>query len=314
MGIGEKQIDGTVFDIQGHSVHDGPGSRTLVFLKGCPLKCNWCSNPEGQNLFPEPLYLKQKCIYDFLCMKGCISNAIKTDRDSLIFNRVKCMACVDYTCAKACCTSAVRIAGYKLSVDELFKRVQKDRAFWGDEGGVTLTGGEPLLQTEFAIEFLKRCYDSYIHTAMETCGYVCADIIKRVLGLLDWIFFDLKHMDEDKHIEGTGVSNKLILENAKFLASEFKGRIIFRIVIIPSYNDSKDSIRRFSEFISALPLDQKEVNILPLHHMGREKYVMLGKKYYSDGLNMPDDSKMKEIKEIFVSYGIKCYMGSDTPF
>lgn len=314
MEIDSTSIFGTVFDIQGYSVHDGPGSRTLIFLKGCSLECKWCSNPEGQNLFPEPLYLKQRCIHDALCVKECQFNAINVDADSLIFDRSKCSKCDKYFCAKVCCGSAVRIAGYKISVDELFKKVQKDRDYWGKDGGITLTGGEPLMQGDFTLNLLKRCYGSYIHTAIETCGYVSNDIIKRVLGLLDWIFFDLKHMDDDKHIEGTGVSNKLILENAKFLASEFKGRIVFRIVIIPSYNDSAESINNFVKFIRSLPLDNREVNILPLHHMGKEKYTMLGRKYFSDDLTMPQDSKMDEIREIFISYGIKCYIGSDTPF
>lgn len=310
----QNQIYGTVFDIQGYSVHDGPGSRTLVFMKGCPLECKWCSNPEGQNLFPEPLYLRQRCIHDTLCVKECQFNAIKIDADSLVFDRSKCSNCDKYFCVRSCCGSALRIAGYKLSVDDLFKKIQRDRNYWGKDGGITLTGGEPLMQGDFTLNLLKRCYDSYIHTAIETCGYVRDDIIKRVPGLLDWIFFDLKHMDDDKHIEGTGVSNKLILENAKFLASEFKGRIVFRIVIIPDYNDSIESINGFIKFIKSLPLDNREVNILPLHHMGKEKHSMLGRKYFSDKLIMPNCSKMEKIKEVFISQGLKCYIGSDTPF
>lgn len=310
----QDQIFGTVFDIQGYSVHDGPGGRTLVFMKGCPMRCKWCSNPEGQSLFPEPLYLKARCVHDALCIKECASGAIGIDGDSLVFDKSKCHKCQEYSCAKVCCGAAVRIAGYKISLDELFRKIQKDRAFWGKDGGVTLTGGEPLLQSEFAVEILKRCYDSYIHTAIETCGFVPRQVYERVIAHLDWMFFDLKHIDDEKHIEGTGVSNKLILENARWLASKFKGRMVFRIVIIPSYNDSDESIDAFVEFIKSLALAEKEVNVLPLHHMGREKYTMLGRKYFYDDLTMSENSRMEGIKEIFISHGIKCYIGSDTPF
>ncbi len=314
MAIENTSIFGTIFDIQGYSVHDGPGGRTVIFLKGCPLECKWCSNPEGQNIFPEPLYLKQKCIHDALCVKECQFDAIKVDVDSLIFDRAKCSTCDKYFCAKVCCGSAVRIAGYKLSVEELFGRVQKDRDYWGKDGGITLTGGEPLLQSEFALEFLQLCYDSYIHTAVETCGFMPRQVYEKAVGYLDWIFFDLKHIDDFRHIEGTGVSNKLILENARFLSSEFNGRIVFRIVIVPGYNDSEESIDGFIEFMETLPMVSKEVNILPLHHMGMDKFTMLGRKYFLDGLIIPRDSDILKIRETFMAHGIKCYIGSDTPF
>ncbi|OGV17533.1 MAG: hypothetical protein A2X47_04020 [Lentisphaerae bacterium GWF2_38_69] len=310
----DRKIYGTIFDIQGHSVHDGPGSRTLIFLKGCPMKCRWCSNPEGQNLFPEPLYLKQKCIYDSLCVRGCPERAIKIDNDILLVDRKKCANCKEYLCAKVCCSGALRIAGRRVSIDEVFTIIQRDRAFWGNDGGVTLTGGEPLMQGEFTLNLLRKCYDSYIHTAIETCGYVSNKTVKSVLPYLDWIFFDLKHINEKKHIEATGVSNKLILDNVKLVASEFKGRLIFRIVIIPDYNDSDEETKAFADFINSLPLKIKEVNILPLHHMGKEKYAMSGRDYYFSDIIYENEERLFEIKRIFNKNNIECNIGADTPF
>jgi pyruvate formate lyase activating enzyme len=169
-----------------------------------------------------------------------------------------------------------------------------------------------MFQPEFTTEILKECHDSYIHTGLETCGYVSWRYYKEVLNYIDWIFFDIKHMDPEIHKKGTGVSNKLILENAKRIASQGSYRMIFRMVIIPGFNDSLENITATAEFVRKI--GKEEVNILPIHHLGSTKYELLGMKYTYRTIKTPNLERMEEIKEIFGTYSIKCYIGGLTPF
>ncbi|MCX6279035.1 MAG: glycyl-radical enzyme activating protein [Bacteroidetes bacterium] len=340
-------IKGILFDIQGFSVHDGPGCRTLVFLKGCSLQCAWCSNPEGISPYPEPLWNARKCTYDMACVTACPSDAINPDADLLIFDKTKCGVCSSFECINACCSGALRLAGYQLSVDEIFMQITRDRQYWGPDGGVTLTGGEPFLQPKFTFDLLKRCYDSYIHTAVETCGNVAWQNISPALPFLDWIFFDLKHSDPEKHQKMTDPgyksgchkiqsknspilqfsnpsitnssnpsivfnSHQRILANARHLASEFKGRLIFRMPVIPGFNDDAENIAATARFI--LETGRNEINILPVHHLGREKYNLLGETYYTTEFSIPTKDNLYKIRDQFINSGIECYIGSDTPF
>jgi len=305
---------GVIFDIQGHSVHDGPGARTLVFLKGCHLNCSWCSNPEGQHPYPEPMYNHDKCISDNLCVNACHLNAITSSNKTLFFDKNKCKECHEFKCEYVCCSSAIKIAGREISINELMARIKKDRLFWGDSGGVTFTGGEPLLQYNFLLKILKKCYDSYIHTTVETCGYASSSQMRGIFPYTDWIFFDIKHMNREKHLKYTGVDNAKIINNAKITASEFKGRLIFRMVIVPGFNDSESEIIEFADFINSLNLTEKEVNLLPIHHMGISKYKMLELKYYADNLPKITAARLKTLADILISKKINCYIGADTPF
>ncbi len=303
---------GTIFDIQGFSVHDGPGCRTLIFLKGCSIRCAWCSNPEGLHLYREPLYNRQKCIFDDLCVKACSSNAITHHEESLLFDRKKCSNCTTFECIDACCTGALKKGGYHVTLDELFATIQRDRQYWGSIGGVTLTGGEPFLQPEFCEGILKRCYSSYIHTVVETCGNVPWKNIERSLDFLDWIFYDLKQADPVKHRLMTLAGNELILENARKLSEVFKGRLVFRLPLIPGFNDDAASVKELSDFI--ISTGRKEINILPAHHFGREKYNLVGKTYYTDDFRTPEKEDLQRVQGLFESRGIRCYSGSETPF
>ena len=302
---------GYIFDIQGYSVHDGPGCRTLVFLKGCRLNCRWCSNPEGIQSFPLPLYNADKCLFDSLCVNACPENAITSNEKSLTFNRTLCADCISYKCTKACNTGAVKVAGYYISTNELLERLQKDRNYWGKDGGITLTGGEPLYQADFAKDILKKCYESYIHTAIETCGNIHWQYYEKAIEFLDLIFFDIKHIDAAKHNEWTGADNKLILENIAKLVKHFKGRIIIRLPVIPGFNDKDDEIESIADFMNRTGLN--EINILPLHHLGSEKYKLLGIPYKVSH-DIPSPALLNHIQSLFTAKGIHCYNNYMTPF
>ncbi len=335
----EELTTGYIFDIQGFSVHDGPGCRTLIFFKGCSLECAWCSNPEGISFYPEPLYRNSKCTLDEHCINACKHGAISIAKnetcDHLNFRRDICAKCNTYDCASACCSDALKIGGYKVSVDDLYNRIHRDRQYWGEGGGITLTGGEPFAQPEFAFNFLKHCYEAYIHTAVETCGNVAWSHYKKALPYIDWIFFDLKTLDESRgdlltysrspsarphdllsasppdRLSGyTPISN--ILENARRIAQEFPGRLIFRLPVIPGFNDDAENINNTASFIRST--GRKEVNLLPLHHLGREKYNLLDKQYYTNNFNIPANGNLENIAQQFKSLGITCYIGSETPF
>jgi pyruvate formate lyase activating enzyme len=308
----EKETKGYIFDIQGLSVHDGPGCRTLIFLSGCSLNCFWCSNPEGISKKPLPLHFNSKCISCFDCIKECRKNAITNDENGYIINREICYDCKEQKCVSACYTDALKLSGYEITVSKLIKIIQRDRQFWGSGGGMTLTGGEPLLQIDFAREILKHCHESYIHTAVETCGNIPKKNFDEVMPYLDWIFFDLKHMNSKTHLKGTKSGNKAILENAKYVAGGFEGRLIFRLPLIPMFNDSIENIHAVISFIK--DTGRNEINVLPLHHLGREKYPIINRTYSGLDHPVPTKSELNKIKKIFTDENIKCYIGSETPF
>lgn len=307
---------GLIFDIQGFSVHDGPGCRTLIFLKGCPLNCGWCSNPEGINPNYQVLYYRSKCkAVDYGCMDLCPFGVIKksSHRMGIEIDRKECDNCRTLDCVKGCLHDALRISGRHIHVDELMRRIQRDRRFWGSGGGITFTGGEPMFQFEFVTEVLRRCYEGYIHTSIETCGHISWEAYEMAIPYLDWIFFDLKHMDSDKHEVDTGQSNDLILKNAKRLASINRNyRLIFRMPVIPGFNDDVENIWNTAEFIAGT--DVKEINVLPIHYLGLSKYDVLGVECSYDSFVKVSREKLAQIKGIFREHSIECYIGSSTPF
>lgn len=258
------------------------------------------------------MYFENKCILCGQCVENCPHNAISIETEEFHINRDLCNNCNDPSCFKECFTEALRICGYDITVSKLFDIILRDRQFWGSKGGITLTGGEPLLQFDFVKEILSRCYDSYIHTAIETCGFVPVQNLIEILPFCDWIFFDLKHMNPIEHLNGTLADNQLILVNAKRLSREFKGRLIFRLPVIKKYNDSEQNINEIIEYIKET--GRHELNILPLHHLGREKYRLINKTYKADKDSVPDRKDMESIKELCIQKGIDCYIGDDTPF
>ncbi len=307
-----QEDKGYIFDIQGLSVHDGPGCRTLIFLSGCTLKCFWCSNPEGISGKPSLLYFSRKCIRCGNCVQACQHNAIKIEGNQHRINRSYCLHCEKNVCLEECYTDALQLGGYEISVSKLFSIIQRDRNYWGSGGGITLTGGEPLLQIDFVKEILKRCHDSFIHTAIETCGNVPWSSFLEVLPYLDWIFFDLKHTNKPEHKEATSAENVLILENACLLSTHFTGRLIFRLPLIPGFNDTDENITSTIAFLKNIR--SKEINVLPLHHLGREKYEMLGIDYKGNHFPVPTIEQLRQVAATFNDAGILCYIGSETPY
>lgn len=294
-----SSIKGIVFDIQRFSIQDGPGIRTTVFLKGCPLRCLWCSNPESQKFPPELFFSESLCVRCHRCVEVCPTGATELNSDGTIqINYELCKACGE--CVKVCPSGARTTSGKLMSIEEVLDMVKKDSLFYRNSGGgVTASGGEPLYQPDFLIGLFKECQEAGIQTALDTSGYACWETIEKILGYVDLVLFDIKHMDSEKHKEYTGVDNKLILRNAEKLAQERKPLII-RVPLIPGYNDSEENIMALARFMRERELVR--IDLLCYHQFGRKKYEMLGREYKLSGVNTYKDEEVQMIKEELESF------------
>ncbi|MCD6419293.1 MAG: glycyl-radical enzyme activating protein [Synergistetes bacterium] len=296
---------GIIFDIKRFSVHDGPGIRTTIFFKGCPLSCWWCHNPESQSMNPELMLWPDRCIGCETCIKVCPNKAVSLIDNMIVTNRKKCVACG--VCADNCPASAREIVGRRVSVEELLRDIEKDVTFYDESGGgVTISGGEPFLQWEFLENLLKECREREIHTAVDTTGYVDSDVILRVSDVIELFLYDLKLMDDSKHKYYTGVSNGLILKNLKLLDSAGK-RIFARFPLIPGINDDEDNIRKTAEFVSGLS-SVEEIDVLPYHKGGEQKAKRIGKRYLYNG-EQPTDEVVERVVNLLQGYGLKVKIG-----
>lgn len=304
---------GLIFDFQGFSVHDGPGCRTVIFFKGCPLHCRWCSNPEGIKPEPELIYYPNRCRGDLECLKVCPCHAVSPLEGKPVFKREKCLNCDSKPCIEACSYQALQCSGEHVGGEELLGKIRRDRQYWGSRGGVTLSGGEPMAQFCFIKSLLKSCYDAYIHTALETCGFAPWEHFRQVLPYLEWIFFDLKHLNDESHREATGAGNRQILENARRLAENEKNyRLMFRLPLIKNFNDDPQSLRQIAKFLREL--GKREINLLPQHHLGAGKYQSLGLDYPYPDFKLHSPDELATIVGIMAKNGVTAYLGSDTPF
>jgi pyruvate formate lyase activating enzyme len=301
---------GTVLKIERFAIHDGPGIRTLIFMKGCPLRCGWCSTPESHKLSPEMEYFADRCLRCARCVEVCRSGAISVLGNGEIFtDRGLCINC-DYYCAEVCPSVARKIAGEEMTVEEVLAEVEKDTVFHANSGGgVTLGGGEPTMQPEFALGILKACKDRGIHTAIETCAYVKWSIFNELLKYLDLVYIDIKHMSPAEHKNLTGKSNGLILENIKRVAMNYPDKpLIIRIPVIPGYNDSDKNIINTVQFLRQLDGDHK-IELLPYHKLGVSHYRMLSRDYPMPDLESPPEERMRALEELVESYGIPAQIG-----
>jgi pyruvate formate lyase activating enzyme len=309
--------EGLVFDIQAHSVHDGPGCRTTVFLSGCPLRCSWCANPEGLLPRPRLMVRTSRCRADgYPCVDACPHGAVRTDPAEAQpprFDRALCGTCEERSCIPACPNGALELSGRRMSVTELLRILERDRDYWGSDGGVTFSGGEPLLQSAFLLAALDACAAAYIHTVIETSAHADPELVSAVASKTDWLFVDLKHASSEAHRIGTGVGNERILANLRRLADRHtETRLVVRIPIIPGFNDSPEDLRAAGRLLGELGL--VEVNLLPFHRMAASKYEQLGLRYAHAETEPPTPAEMVKHQEILTDMGLRCYVGSETPF
>ncbi|MGG7098253.1 glycyl-radical enzyme activating protein [Clostridium sardiniense] len=297
-------MEGLVFDIQRYSIHDGPGIRTIVFLKGCPLSCRWCSNPESQELKPSIMYQKSNCIHCGKCISACKRGAINPDNKEFI-NRELCTACGE--CVNVCLASALTLKGKKMTVEQVIKELKKDAInYRRSGGGITLSGGEPLVQSVFTQEIFKACKAQGWHTAIETTGYARPEVIEKVFPYVDLVLMDIKNINSDSHKEGTGVSNEIILKNAKRISEITK--MVVRVPVIPRFNSSLESILEISKFAKTLNgIDT--IHLLPYHTYGENKYELLGKSYLMKEFQSLSEDEIDTLKDIVQGQGLKCVIG-----
>jgi pyruvate formate lyase activating enzyme len=312
----EKQLTGKTYDIQGFSVQDGPGIRTTVFLKGCPLRCPWCHSPESQEFETELNWMSIRCLGLDACGKcltacprGAITRGAVTKNamgEDIAFPEVdksKCDECG--ACACACKANALYMCGTDRTVDEVMRRIDRDRPFFEEsDGGVTVSGGECLCQPEFTLELLKRCKAEGIHTAVDTTGFVPWETVEKVLPYTDVFLYDLKNMDSALHRQVIGVPNELILDNARKIAAA-GGRLWIRIPVIPMFNDSKEHFTKYGEFLAAISGAVDIVQLLPYHTLGVSKHDRLLKKETVFVAEPPSDALMQARKEQLETYGLK---------
>jgi pyruvate formate lyase activating enzyme len=297
-------MEGIVFDIQRFSIHDGPGIRTIVFLKGCPLSCRWCSNPESQSLKPVIMYQKMNCIHCGRCIAACKKGAISINNKGFI-NRDICTACGE--CVNVCPASALTIKGRKMTVEQVVKELKKDAIYYRKSGGgITLSGGEPLVQSDFSQEIFKACKAQGWHTAIETTGYATPETIEKVFPYIDLALMDIKNINSDIHKEYTGISNEIILENVKQVSKITK--MVVRVPVIPNFNSSEQSILETCKFVKTLN-NVDTVHLLPYHTYGENKYDLLGRDYLMKESKSVNSDEIENLKKIVESQGIKCIIG-----
>lgn len=308
----DQELKALIFDIQSFCTHDGPGIRTNVFFKGCPLSCLWCSNPEGQKFVPELFYTKMKCVGCMRCAKACphgavSANSAPADIEKFGFvshDRTKCNRCQTHDCVRACFESALSVTGEWMTIEEVMKKVRRDSCVYRKEGGITVSGGDPLAYSEFVAELLKKCHEEGINTVMESELCYPLKKLQFVAPHVDLFLVDLKVFDEQKHIEVAGCSNKLILENLRFIGQNYPEKVCLRMPIIPGFTDSDENIHAIGAFCAENNIHR--VNILPYHKLGATKHERLGGEYPMPNVGEPSDEKMRHIADIFESHGVAC--------
>ena len=296
-----------IFDIKRYAISDGPGIRIAIYFKGCPLRCVWCHNPESQSATMQKLYTASKCIGAQDCIEVCPEDALELTPDGIVTDYKKCTLCG--LCADACPTKAIEMSGKLYEPAQLMQLIEKERVhIEHSKGGVTFSGGEPLLYPEFLIEMLKASGEKGFHRAVDTCGYVSTTTLLEVAKYTDLFLYDLKLMDPVQHKKWTGKENYLILENLKKLA-QTGAEINIRIPFIKNVNTGSEEVNKMAAFIAALPGRTPFVSILPYHNIAANKYEKLGLKYNERNLAEPSDEELENARIIFKKYNIMTEIG-----
>jgi pyruvate formate lyase activating enzyme len=304
--VKREALTGRVFEIERYAINDGPGIRTLVFLKGCSLRCLWCCNPESQRPRFQLVYWKDKCLGCARCIEVCDPGALTLTEEGIKIDRDKCTSCG--SCADACYAEALVLIGRDMTPEEVLAEVLKDELFYRKSGGgVTFSGGEPLDQSAFVVQTARLCRGHGIHTAVETCGAVSWKIFEASLSVIDLYLYDLKVMDRAEHERCTGVSNESILENFRRLAETGKDMRV-RFPVIPGYNDSEDNIRSLIDFLKRHRPDVP-VDLLPYHRLGTSKYERLEMDYEISYILPPGPERMQELRATFTDAGFTVTIG-----
>ena len=304
---GAGDVTGVVFNIQRYSIHDGPGIRTTAFLKGCPLRCAWCQNPESQILRPEIFFVSENCKGCGTCAQACQQGAIAVVDGLARTDRAKCVGCGE--CTEVCPNEARNLMGRTATALEVFQELAADEIFYQRSGGgATLSGGEPLAQPEFAMAVFRLCREASIHTALDTCGHAPWETMRQVLEYVDLVLYDLKHMDPEQHKRYTGVSNELILENAKRI-HQLGIPMLARVPVIPGHNDDQENMVATAVFIATELGESTPVHLLPYHRLGETKHERMEQGNKSLAADPPSDEQMEEMREVYESFGLEVHLG-----
>lgn len=304
-------LSAPVFNVQSYSIHDGPGIRVTVFVKGCPLRCRWCANPESNLTRPQLMTYSSKCTACGRCTEACphqaITIAVKDGRPCAVTDRTKCTDCG--ACEEVCPNEAREIVGREMTVRQVLDQVQKDRLFIdASGGGITVSGGECLTHPAFTEALLRAAQEAGLHTAIESCSFASREVYDRVLKYVDLPLLDIKHMDPGEHERLTGVSNGIILDNIRHAYHDLKKNVTVRVPTIPGCNDSDENIAATARFVRDELGPDVPVHLLPYHRLGESKNASLGREM-DLSIDVPSDEHMQHLKEIVGSFGLFCQIG-----
>lgn len=304
--LGSRMAHGVVFNIQRYSVHDGPGIRTTVFLKGCPLECAWCHNPEGISPRREMVVMEGRCMECGECRTVCPFGQELTEDGPLPVSDTRCTLCG--ACVEVCPTGARQVVGREMTVSEVLAEIRKDRVFIEESGGgVSFSGGEPLMQPAFLAALLTDCRAEGLHTAVDTCGMVRTEELLKIAALTDLFLYDLKLMDDARHLQYTGVSNRVILENLRALGG-VHSRIWVRVPLVPGVNDDRPSLESMAQFVAGVP-GVRQVNVLPFHRTGLAKARRVGRTDQLEGVATPSAAAVEDALAVFRERGLDARAG-----